>query len=642
LDCPRFTQTKTKVANFNLDQYGVAQETVVNNSIPISDSYSLPDNISGTATKIEVSMENDPHSSISKTYVGSSGWNEGLTIATEDWATENSTSSRKRWTWKNWEQENTSLSYIKNPRITETKVGDGTNTKRKTIDYLMQTSSNDVTQYGLVSAIKVYDTNQSTVLKTQTTTYVDSSNYISRRLIGLPLETKLYEGTDTSGTLMSRVAYEYDQDGYSGTGQSVMATKHDDENYGASFSYRGNLTSITRYEALSSTTSTSSSVKYNVTGSPISQTDPRNRITAISYTDNWNDTVSRSATYAYPTTLIDSGNNQSTIKFRYDIGANVWGRTPTPSGDGNNYGKTTSRKYDDPLGRITEEKIENSGTYTRYDYQNDGASIDTYTTVIDAGNDGAGTSDEVRTEVLLDGEGRIRRTRTENPDAANTYIGKLFEYNILGQLKRETVPTRINSFWTPVGDDYRLDSESNVTFLWMQKEYDWKGRVTKQINTDGTDRLYSYQGCGCAGGEITTIKGEITTAIDAAGTQQTTKRRTQKIYADILGRTKKTEIWDLDGGDGMTPYSTVVNVYNGRDQITSITEYAGAESSGNTHQDTTMFYDGYGRLSQIHSPENFDAGNSNALTYTSYTYNDDDSVATITDPRGAIRKSEPC
>jgi YD repeat-containing protein len=632
-DCPRFTQTKTYAANFN-----GGNDVTVNNSFTTGASFTPPGSSSVTGTKIEIKTPDSAGAAdalVTQIYSASTGWAEGLPVLVKDYATESSTLTEKRWSWTNWTQENNSLSYIKNPRVTETKVGDGTNTKRTTIDYLMQPNSSSVTQYGLVSAVKVYDTNQSTVLKTQTTTYSDSSNYISRRIIGLPLETKLYEGTD-SGTLMSRVAYAYDEYGYSGTGQSVMATQHDNENYGTSFYYRGNLTSTTRHETPSSNSSVSSSIKYNITGSPISQTDPRGRVTTISYTDSWNDTVSRSATYAYPTTLTDSGNNSSEIKYRYDIGANVWARSPTPyNSTPNSYGKTTSRKYDDPLGRITEQKIENiGGAYTRYDYQPDGTSVDSYTTVIDANNDDAGTGDEVRTETLLDGVGRVRRTRTENPDAANTYIGKLVEYDILGQVKRETVPTRIDSSWNPTGDDVRYDNQSQITFLWMQKEYDWKGRVTKEINTDGSDKLYSYEGCGCAGGEVVTIKGEVTTAADVSGTQQTTKRRTQKIYADILGRTKKTEIWDLDGG-GTVPYSTTVNTYNARDQITNVREYSGSDSSS-TYQDTTMSYDGHGRLSQAHRPENFDAGNNNALTYTSYTYNADDSVATVTDPRGAI------
>lgn len=89
------------------------------------------------------------------------------------------------------------------------------------------------------------------------------------------------------------------------------------------------------------------------------------------------------------------------------------------------------------------------------------------------------------------------------------------------------------------------------------------------------------------GGLVTTIRGEYATAYNVAGTL-TEGRKTQKVYEDILGRTKKVEQWDLDGS-GANPYSTVVNTFNGRDQVTLSRQYAGSDSSG-TYQDTTMSY----------------------------------------------------
>ena len=104
------------------------------------------------------------------------------------------------------------------------------------------------------------------------------------------------------------------------------------------------------------------------------------------------------------------------------------------------------------------------------------------------------------------------------------------------------------------------------------------------------------------------------------------KRRQQRIYSDVLGRTVKTEILNWQGG---SVYSTTVNSYNVRDQVTQVRQYAGAEGSG-TYQDTTMTYDGYGRLKTRHIPQE------NAGTATTWTYNQDDSVNTITDARGAV------
>jgi YD repeat-containing protein len=633
-DCPRFTQTKSYAANFNN-----GSEVTINNSFSTGQSYTPPGGSSTTGTKIEIKGPDSVGTAdalVTKIFSASSGWAEALPVLTEDYATEGSTLTKKRSVWTNYTQEDTGLAYIKNPRVTETKISDDANTKRIKLYYLMQTGSTTVTQYGLVSKAEIYDSDQSTVLKTQTASYNTSSNYLSRRIIGLPLEADLYEGTDTSGTLVSKMTYGYDENGYAGTGQSVSATKHDSTNYGTGFNYRGNQTSTTRWDVTNPTSSASavsSLVKYNIAGSPISQTDSLNHTVNFSYTDAWYDTDSRSATYAYPTVITNAGGFSSTVKYRYDFGANVWARSPTPAGTGNTYGLTSSRTFDDTTGQITKEKIENSisGAYTRYVYPSDGASLNTYSTITDIGNDGIDSSDEVLTETLFDGAGRPRKTRTENTGSSGGYTGKMVEYNILGQVKRESVPTEINSSWNPAGDDYRGMSGSDYIWLWTSREYDWKGRVTRTVNTDGTDQLISYDGCGCAGNQVTTIKGEVTTAIDVSGTQQTTKRRTQKIYADILGRTIKTELWDLDGG-GSTPYSTMVKVYNGRDQVTQTTRYVGDASSSNVHQDTIFNYDGHGRLSSKHRPEQ---QNSNGNAYTTYTYNANDSLQSVVDARGA-------
>src|SRR5262249_50712436 len=111
-DCPRFTETRSNAQNFN-----GGSDVVITNSVPQSATYNLPDSITGSASMIEVSMTNDPNNLISRTYVGSSGWQEGLPIATEDCVTiACSGTDRKRWTWSSWTQDDTNLSYIQNPR----------------------------------------------------------------------------------------------------------------------------------------------------------------------------------------------------------------------------------------------------------------------------------------------------------------------------------------------------------------------------------------------------------------------------------------------------------------------------------------------------------------------------------------------
>lgn len=125
---------------------------------------------------------------------------------------------------------------------------------------------------------------------------------------------------------------------------------------------------------------------------------------------------------------------------------------------------------------------------------------------------------------------------------------------------------------------------SDYNWLWTQQEYDWKGRVVRKISADGSaatsndsDVLISYEGCGCAGGQVTTIQGENIVETDWQGNNPTTLgRRKQKVYEDTLGRTIKTETFDWAG---TTVYSATTHSYNARDQITTTRHYAGSTSS---------------------------------------------------------------
>lgn len=628
-DCPRFTETKTYAENFNS-----GNEVAITNTSPTSATYSFPGSITGTAAKIDITVIGDPTAGLfSRSWIANSGWQDGLPIASEDCISDCTGTNQKRWSWTNWTQDDTSKSYITNPRVVESRVGDGANTKRTTVGY----GSNG---FGLPEEVKVYDADLTTVLKTQTTSYSSDGAYLSRRIIGLPTESKLYEGT-TSGSLMSKVTFGYDGNGYTGTGQSLSsATQHDTTNYGTGFSYRGNLTSQRRWDVTvptSESASVESSTKYNIAGSPISKTTPwdgtNTRTVSISYTDSWNDGGSRT-TYAYPTTLTDPANNSSTVKYRFDIGANVEATSPAPAGQ--TYGKTTKRIFDS-LGRLERNSVYVNTTeksYVRYEFPSNGIQSQSYSPIVDVDGDGNIAEDEVHSESWFDGAGRVRRSRTEHPGSSGGWSATQTEYDILGRVYRSSVPTEVSvsgSTWTAAGDD------ATRGWIWNYAYYDWKGRTVRTVpsdstGSDGKDTLITYEGCGCAGGQVTTVQGPVTTAVDVAGNTQTTKRRTQKAYEDILGRTYKTEIWDLDGG-GSAPYRTVKTTFNGRDQATLIREYAGADTS-TTFQDTTATFDGHGRIYQSHRPEQRDS--SNNLKYTTYSYNADDSISTVTDGRGAV------
>lgn len=110
-----------------------------------------------------------------------------------------------------------------------------------------------------------------------------------------------------------------------------------------------------------------------------------------------------------------------------------------------------------------------------------------------------------------------------------------------------------------------------------QQTYDWKGRPKDTTNPDGTVRTITYGGCGCAGGEVTTVQDE--------------KGRQRRYTKDPLGRLKTVEemIWNTGN-----VYATTTYGYNERDQIADINQ-AGHPRS--------FEYDGHGRLKTRTTPE---------------------------------------
>ncbi len=139
-------------------------------------------------------MSNHPDGLYSRTFVGETGWKEGLPLATEDCIGTNS-ADRKRWTWTDYTQDNTALTYIANPRVKETRIGDAANVKKTAVEYHLVGGSTTVALYGLVKKVEVFDTGLSNVIKRVETDYNLTKPYTDRNIIGLPSETRAWERT---------------------------------------------------------------------------------------------------------------------------------------------------------------------------------------------------------------------------------------------------------------------------------------------------------------------------------------------------------------------------------------------------------------------------------------------------------------
>ena len=633
-DCPRFTQRRDWAENWNrtgsvgpaLLPTGAEQEVVTTFAAPTSTSWTLPDGTPQTGMRAQVTS---PDGTYNQIYfpgsAGSSGWHRGLSSLVE---TYDSGNTRQRQSVTTWTQDNTALSYILNPRVTETNVYDPAGNRARTRVTYQTVSLPDGTGCKLPQDVFEYQANATTVLRRTHTDYNLNSPYTTRRIIGLVSDRTLY-GVDPVTqveTLTSKVGFLYDETG--SIYGNDLPVQHDNTGYTSAFvAGRANLSSVKRYDVTNTTLFVTSRWKYNTAGGVVASIDPLNHQTSVDYDDSFSDGNNSRNTHAYPTTVTDADGFASAAQYNFDFGAVT--RTQGPPPAGHSTGAIKHFIYDS-MSRIEKVAIEFNGdtdySYVRFTYPTSQNRVDTYATI----QDGLGESHSFK---VSDGHGRLIASASDHPGSVGGFSGQLTLFDTMGRAVKTSNPTETNASgshlqWVAAGDD------ASASWRYTQQTYDWKGRPLVTTNTDTTTKAASYGGCGCAGGEVVTVTDEGTLSGGVA------KKRQQKIYADVLGRTVKTEVLNWNGagafGTGGTVYSAVVNFYNSRDQVTSVKQYVGAATGdgscpSGTCQQTTMTYDGHARLKTQHVPEQ------NAGTFTTYNYNSDDTVSSVADARGATQ-----
>lgn len=627
-DCPRFTQRHDWAKDWNRSgpdglsrlPAGAEQEVTTTYEAPVSTSWTPP---GGTQQTGKMAWVTSPDGTSNKIYFAGAagtptGWQRGLPSMVETY----SGSTLQRQSVTTWTQDNTAASYILNPRVSETNVYDPSgNRRRVTISYTSFTLSSGIS-CSLATDTFEYAADPNAVLRhTQTDYRMDVSTdyeYLNRHIIGLVKEQRLYENGGT-GTPKSRVAFAYDQ----GTIQGNDTPVQHDNTYNSSFmTGRANLTSLTRYDVLNPGQSVTSSMQYNTAGSKVVTTDALTHKVTISYADSFSDGNNSRNTLAYPTTVTDPDNFSTTTGYNFDFGAVTRRQTPQPNTTTNTPGPIQTINYD-LNGRIQRVNSLVNNAYTRFIYGPN--YIESFASVNNV-------ADEAHSLQVFDGVGRIIATASSHPGSNGGFSGQLILYDASGRAIKTSNPTETSASGTPTqwgatGDD------ASSGWLYTQQTYDWKGRPSVTTNTDGTTKAASYSGCGCAGGEVMTLAGEVVMLPPQSGSGAwSPDRRKQKIYSDVLGRAVKREILNQDG----TPYMTTVTEYDARDQVQAVKEYKGAATSdgscpSGTCQLTITDYDGHGRLKTRHLPEQ------NAGTFTTWDYNSDDTIQRITDARGASK-----
>ncbi|MBK7705196.1 MAG: hypothetical protein IPJ30_05305 [Acidobacteria bacterium] len=231
------------------------------------------------------------------------------------------------------------------------------------------------------------------------------------------------------------------------------------------------------------------------------------------------------------------------------------------------------------------ETIINPGAYTRLEYPTNNIQTKVFTTIVNPGNSGIDAEDEVFSESWTDGAGRVRRSRTEHPGSTGGWSGK---------------PRRIRhsrtggAFDRSDGDKLRRMSPLATTsrgWLWTQNEYDWKGRPTRTILTDsngsdGKDQLISYEGAGCAGGQVTTIQSEVVPKDTNPGTRPSAEpKRSITTFSAEHTRPKSST-------DRRSLFDDSPNLQRPRPDHKNAPVRGDANST--SYQDVNVTHDGYG------------------------------------------------
>jgi len=562
-ECPRFTERRDWAENWNNGNEAVT-------------TYS----VAGDGSWMQVTMPDN--TTIYKEFFTTSGWQSGLTTRTENW----SSGVLKKWTTTAWTQDDTNLSYQKNPRPYDTSINDEAGNRRRV--ETIYTSFNLPDPVALPTEVKEYAADGTTVARRTTTMYYNQSGYnyepyIARRVLGLVREVIVYDGNNQP---QSRVWYDYDWGNDAWVATPQAATQHDASDVAASG--RGNLCWIGRWDVSDFdnwTKLTRTIFKYNRTGSLIRVEDHYGIANTISYTDSFSDAVNRN-TFAYPTTVTDADGFSSTTEYKFDFGAVT--KTIAPSkgtgltGDPLYY--LEHRLTYDSVGRPDRITNQNNGAYTRYVYLPSG-SVQNY------------TQDQPGIErygiAVFDGAGRVRASAMNHANSSGGYSAQYLTYDLMGRLSKQSNPTEITELWGPTGDD--------SAFEYTLQTYDWKGRPVETTNPDGSTRLNTYGGCGCAGGEIVTVRDE--------------RGRRRKLTMDVFGRLKQVDELNWD----QSVYATTTYTYNARDQITQ---------SSQVGQVRTFEYDGFGRLWKRTTPEQ---------GLMMFIYNADDTLYQLKDARNAIQ-----
>lgn len=494
---------------------------------------------------------------------------------------------------------------------------------------------------------------------------------------------KVYDG---AGNLIAQSQFEYDRYDTSAnhaTLQASGAVQHDSA-FGTSYTTRGNVTAAQHWRNTDGVWLSTYS-QFDDAGNPLKAIDFGGHATTFSFADSWsNSSCAPTSAKAYPTTVTNALTQSASSVYNSCSG------TVASTTDANS--QIVSNSYD-LMGRLTQTNLPDSGLVTRtFNESSLPLSVTPSIKITSAAN--------LTPPVVVDGLGRVTQSQLTSDPEGTTFIDTTFDeqgrkktvsnpyrtgdtiylttynYDPLGRVVQvipqdgtasaNNVTTTYSGNCTTVTDqtgkkrktctdalgrliqvfepdasqnlvnetDYQYDVLNNLLCV-HQRGTD---ATADKSCTDGTvpaswrPRKFTYNSLSQLLTSTNPESGTITYTYDADGnvlTKMDARSVTTTYFYDVLHRLTKKTYSDttpqvIYGYDGITPTGCTppaLTITNGVGRRTAMCDAAGSEA---------WSYDQMGRVL-------FEKRTTNAITKTtSYTYNFDGSLATITYPSGRV------
>jgi RHS repeat-associated protein len=435
-----------------------------------------------------------------------------------------------------------------------------------------------------------------------------------RNIINLPSSIVV---TDGNSNKLRETDYSYDTTTIS---SKTGIAHHDDSNFGAGFTTRGNRTLVKQWTS-GTNYLTVATMNYDMTGKMASSTDANSNTTSYSYTDCYltgnppTTTTPSPATNAFLTTATLPVSGTTKACYYYNTGKTAWTKDQNSA--------TTSYFYvvgssNDPFDRLITETLPTGG-WVLNNFSTPTTTVDTYTGIQD-------TSPSINCvscrhdQVLLDGLARpTDQILVNDPDGLTTVHT---DYDTNGRVLDTSHPYR---------------STSDSTYGFETPSYDGMNRTIQVLHEDGT-KGHIYYGAAVAGaGGLSSQAcptGTCNIAYPTLTVDESGKMR--QTWTDGFGNLVETDEPTASATAG-TWGSSPTTTYYLYDLLGNLLQ---ATVVGSAECNRTYLYDALSRTTQSTEPEPGKNGCTDSSHTTNYYYTTSTGAACSGNPSLLCRRTD--